>query len=342
MRKRRIVLAPLGIIALLLPGAAHAQSDAAIAEQLFRDGRTLIEAGRTDEACEKFAASERLAPAIGTQLNLALCREQQGRTATAWSLYVDVEAAARRAGDMTRARYAHDHGAALAGQLKKVVIEVPTPPPGMVVHLDGTRCPLARSGRRIPLNPGDHDLVVTAPGKKPWQQSHLALGPSATTVHVRVQLEDEASAAPALAPAAAAIDAIPPPSTPPGAAEVPAAPPASSGPSQKRTAGWIVGGAGVVSLGIAGYYGLTAIARKNDESNYPAGSVDRLTIYDQAKTAQTWGIVFGAAGVAALGTGVYLLVSSFSHSASPPPVTSWSVVPALGSSMRGALLQRTF
>src|SRR5258708_16936901 len=121
MRTWHSVLASLASAPILLaPATAVGQSDAAIAEQLFRDGRTLLEAGKTDEACEKFAASQRLAAAIGTQLNLAVCRERQGRTATAWSIYVDVEAAAQRAGDVPRARFAHDHGAALAGQLKKV------------------------------------------------------------------------------------------------------------------------------------------------------------------------------------------------------------------------------
>ena len=126
---RRHVVALAGAGMVFVPGTARAQSDAAIAEQLFRDGRALMEGGKTDEACEKFAASQRLAAGLGTQLNLALCREKQGKTATAWSLFCDVEAEASRRGD-SRASIAHDHEVALAPQLKKVVIEVPSPPPG--------------------------------------------------------------------------------------------------------------------------------------------------------------------------------------------------------------------
>ena len=92
---------PLGV-----SSRAEAQPTAAIAEQLFRDGRALIGQGKFDEACEKFAASQRLAPAIGTLLNLAVCREKQGRDATAWSLYADAEAQAQRAGDKARATFA--------------------------------------------------------------------------------------------------------------------------------------------------------------------------------------------------------------------------------------------
>ncbi len=112
MRIPHVVLPHVAAASTFVPALAHAQ--AAIAEQLFRDGRELLDAGKTDEACEKFAASQRLAPAIGTQLNLATCREKQGKTATAWSLFVDVESAAQRAGDAKRARFARDHEMALA------------------------------------------------------------------------------------------------------------------------------------------------------------------------------------------------------------------------------------
>lgn len=346
-RSRYRALALAGAATLLLvPCSALAQSDTAIAEQLFRDGRQLMDQGKTDEACEKFLASQRLAPALGTQLNLAICREKQGKTATAWSIFADVEAAAERKGD-PRARIAHDHEAALAGQLKKVVIEVPSPPAGMVIKLDGTVLPAGALGTEIPLDPGDHDLLVTAPGKKPWEQSKLSLGPSATTVHVRVELEDEApAAAPPTAAPATTTDATPQPApalTDTRGPDTQASEqPSSGGGDTKRTIGWIVGGAGLVALGVAGYYGLTAISRKNDESKYPAGSQDRLTVYDQARTAQTWGFVFGGVGVAALGTGLYLVLTS--HGSNAPAATGqgWHVTPSVGPSFGGAQLQGSF
>lgn len=350
MRIARALLAPIASTPfLLLPATASAQSDVAIAEQLFRDGRTLFEAGKTDEACEKFAASQRMSPGLGTELNLALCREKQGRVATAWSLFTDAEASAQRAGDATRARFAHDHETALAGELKKVVIEVPSPPPGMVVKLDGTPLPAGALGTEIPLDPGDHDLVVTAPGKKTWEQSHLSLGPSATTIHVRVELEDDvlAAAAPAPAPAAASSPSAPvspdsavPAGAPPSGADQ--SPETATSTNTKRVAGFVVGGAGIVALGIAGYYGLTAISRHNDEANYPDGSPNQVTAYDEAKTAQTWGLVFAGVGVAALGVGAYLVISSYGHSDSQPAAAaSWRVIPSVGG-LNGAILQHAF
>ena len=342
---RVVLVRLLGAIALLaVPGVARAQSDSAIAEQLFRDGRALLEAGKTDQACEKFAASQRIAPALGTTLNLALCREKQGKTATAWSLYMDAEATATRAGDAARARFAHDHVAALAPQLKKVVIEVPTPPPGMGVTLDGTQLPGGALGTEIPLDPGEHDLVVTAPGKKKWEQAHLALGPSATTVHVRVELEDDAAAAtaPATSPSSPPPPSIAAPDeTPVGAPPGPEHPGSSTDP--KLIAGLAAGGVGVVALGVATYYWVTAISRNNDQSDYPVGSQERLTVYNQAKTAQTWGFVFGGIGVAGLGVGAVLVIMSLhDHATQPATAESWHLVPALGPGLGGALLQRTF
>jgi len=347
---RRHVVALVGAAGMLLvPATAGAQSeDPAIAEQLFRDGRSLMEAGKTDEACEKFAASQRLAPALGTQLNLAICREKQGKTATAWSLFADVEAEASRRGD-PRARIAHDHETALAGQLKKLVIEVPAPPPGMVIKLDGTVLPAGVLGTEIPVDPGEHDLLVTAPGKQPWEQSGLSLGPSATTVHLRVELQDQA---PAAAPPTAA-RATTASTTPPAPAsnledtrdvQHPGEQPPSGGTANaKRTIGFVLGGAGLVALGVAGYYGLTAISRKNDESKYPAGSQDRLTVYDQASSAQTWGLVFGGIGVAALGTGLFLVLTS--HGAAAPAAATGRalhVSASVGPGFGGAQLQGSF
>jgi hypothetical protein len=329
---------------------AQAQSVNAVAEQLFRDGRALLEAGKVDDACDKLAASLRLSPALGTQLNLALCLERQGRTATAWSMFADVESAALRSGDPARARLAQHHEAVLAGKLKKVVIEVPSPPAGMLVKLDGNVLPSGALGTEIPLDPGSHNLTVTAPGRKTWEQTNMELGPSATTVHVRVELEEPPPPPPAETPAPVVaappplIEPVAPPAVPEAAGGADPTNPArttadaASAAQTKRTIGFATGGAGILALGLGTYYAITAATRKSDESKYPAGSADQRTVSDQAKTAETWAYLFGGVGVAATAAGLYLVLTSHP----PAPTPSLAIAPTFGPQMTGATLRGTF
>src|SRR4051794_25809493 len=82
-----------GAFALCLVGTtASAQSESAAARALFAEARKLMAAERYDEACPKFEESLRLDQGIGTQFNLAHCWEKQGRTASAWGMFLDVAA----------------------------------------------------------------------------------------------------------------------------------------------------------------------------------------------------------------------------------------------------------
>jgi tetratricopeptide (TPR) repeat protein len=63
--------------------AVRAESESTDAEILFREGREAFKKGDYAAACPKFEESQRLDPAIGTLLNLALCEERWGRLADA-------------------------------------------------------------------------------------------------------------------------------------------------------------------------------------------------------------------------------------------------------------------
>src|SRR5688500_15209686 len=88
-------LLPLAVVVALSPSIARAQSSAAQAEQLFKDGKSLMGAKQYAEACDAFAASQELDPQLTTLMNLADCREKNGQLATAWSLFLEVERATR-------------------------------------------------------------------------------------------------------------------------------------------------------------------------------------------------------------------------------------------------------
>src|SRR4051812_46885407 len=96
------------LFCLTVSGRARAEpssADVATAEALFQEGRKLMAEGRFGEACDRFAASRRLDPGVGTSLNLADCLEKQGRTATAYGMFNETAREAQKVGD-TRGREA--------------------------------------------------------------------------------------------------------------------------------------------------------------------------------------------------------------------------------------------
>ena len=153
-----------------------------------------MNAGKYAEGCPKLADSQRLDPALDTLMHLALCNEKLGKTATAWSEYVDAAAQAHKSNQGDREKFAQSHAQALESKLQKVIIEMPRPPEGVSIKLDGAALPPGVLGTELPLDPGDRALEVTAPGKKPWKQAKLNLGPSAVTTRVQVTLEDDVAA----------------------------------------------------------------------------------------------------------------------------------------------------
>src|SRR5262249_17506611 len=83
---RKALVAFVCVVALYSSGARAepTRQDIARADALFREAPTLVQKGQLSEACAKYAESQRLDPANGTLLNLALCNEKQGRHAAAY------------------------------------------------------------------------------------------------------------------------------------------------------------------------------------------------------------------------------------------------------------------
>lgn len=98
--------------------------DKAAAEALFQAGKQLMDAGRLDEACPKLAASMQEEPSPGTMLNLALCHEKQGKTATAWAEYKEAAALAKQRGESARADVAEEFAGKLEPRLSRITIDV--------------------------------------------------------------------------------------------------------------------------------------------------------------------------------------------------------------------------
>jgi len=194
VQKRWLVRVCPAIAAMALVFAGHlavaqtepgAEQDAAIAEALFQHGRKAAQAERWDEACDKFEASLRLVRTLGTLGNLAWCHEKQGRTASAWALYRELEASAQRQGDATRATFAAQRLNEIETKVPRIRIIVEEPPKGLVIRLGGKTLERGAWNCAIPVDPGRVQLRAEAPSHEPttWTvQVPITKGTRVTTV----------------------------------------------------------------------------------------------------------------------------------------------------------------
>ena len=173
----------LATLAAAGPAAAQGgDTDRQIAQQLFDDGRALLEAKRYPEACTKFAESQRLDPGGGTLLNLAVCHELEGKTATAWSEFRDALGQAVKDERKDREDIARTHIADLATKLMRVVVHVPEAVSlrDPEINLDKSRLPPTAWNTPIPVDPGEHRVSVSAPGAEPWSTTVTVSEPGKT------------------------------------------------------------------------------------------------------------------------------------------------------------------
>ncbi|WP_437986373.1 hypothetical protein [Sorangium sp. So ce117] len=182
------------------PGVAFAQ-----AEALLDEGKSLMKRGKVAEACPKIEESYRLSPRSATLLALAMCHEKQGKVATAWSEYIDLGAAARKEGNKRLEADAKARGAKLELSLPRLTLSVPRAAvvEGLEVTLDGAPVDGALWGQARPIDPGQHKVSASAPGRKPWEKSVTIKRGERKTVAVPALAKD-ASAAAQPAPAAEA------------------------------------------------------------------------------------------------------------------------------------------
>ena len=337
IRDRRLLVL-LGLAGSVVAGIARAEPSAterALARSLFEQGRALMAAGNYEQACPKLAESQRLDPAGGTLLNLALCHEKEGRTATAWSEYNDALSQARRDGREDRAKAAQERIAALAPLLSRLVLQLGpgADVPGLVVTLDTATIGKAAMGAPMPVDPGSHRLHVSAPGKKDWEVT-FEIKPNADSKSVEIPALQDAPAGSSPPPAASSqAPAVSAPA--PAAGDVPRPAQAKS-----RVPGYAVGAAGLVALGVGGYFGLRAFSKWDDsKAHCPAGACDAqaVSLRNEANTAAWVSNVAVGLGVVGLGMGTYLVLSPGEKEAGAPALGARSVrvLPVAGAKAAG-------
>lgn len=303
----------VGVLALVLSTAAPSRAadndtSAAAAESLFQEARKLAEAKRYSEACPKFAASQKLAPAIGTLLNLADCYEKNNQLASAWARFHEAIALAQRLGRANREQTARERAEKLEPRLIKLSIS--TRSSAVEVKLDGIVVDRGALGTPIPVDAGKHTIEASAKGKKPFLKT-IDVNDKAKSPSVEIPvLEDEYTGAAAVAPKG--------PAPNPESKELPFTPPPKEGPksswSGRKTLGIIVGSLGAVGLGVGTYYGIKARSSWKEAQTYC--SVDYeceeagVDLAARAKRFGNYGTIGFAAGGVLLVGGVVLFITA--------------------------------
>ncbi|WP_437283444.1 hypothetical protein WME90_23575 [Sorangium sp. So ce375] len=329
------LLALAMFLVALLAGGGDARADTAAAQALFDAAKQLMAEGKYADACPKLEESQRLDPGIGTQFNLAACYEQLGRTASAWSMFLEVAGAAKAAGQLEREKVARQRAAALQPRLIRLTITAPADSPAdLQVKRDGALVGRAQWGTPVPVDPGKHTVEASAAGRAPFARS----------VELTRAGASETLAVPPLAAGAPARDAAPPASgapaparaaAPPAGALAPshaAAPPASGAPfapvapvakgapalpaaplTKRRSKGMMVTGIVLTSLGTVAVLGgglVIASSCSGDGCGYDDSSSDPFSDnvdYEESDTEGAGvGLVIG--GLVLAGVGIPLAI----------------------------------
>jgi hypothetical protein len=322
-------LVGLALVCGVRPAAAEVTAaQRATAEALFQQAAELMEQKRYNEACEQFAASQELDPALGTTLYLADCYEQAGKTASAWALFQEAADGARRVQQSDREQIANERAASLKGRLSKLELRVAPARrvPGLELRINDTVVPSASWNTAMPVDPGASRVEARAPGKKPWSVAvKIADGPSSQVVEVGA-LSD--------APQAMSTDSA-------GVLSDKLAP-RDPGATQ-RTIGYVVGAAGIVGVAVGGYFGYRALdLNKQSKADCRAEDPNACTsegaaTREDAQSAATVSTIASIGGGALLATGLTLVLTapSAAPSRAASSIPTHASLPGFGVQLRG-------
>jgi hypothetical protein len=286
---------------LAVPRAARADAtaaDQAAAETLFNDALKLMDAGQAERACPKLLESQRLDPGIGTLLNLGICYESTGKTASSYGAFGEAAVMARNAGDKPRLADAERRAKVMEAKLSRLVIRVVADPrpAGLVVRRDGREVAEGLFEAAIPVDPGEHAIEASAPGKKAWTATvRVPKSPGSMTVDV-----------PALEEAPIEVgENIPWWST-------------------RRKIGVGVASAGLVGVVVGSVFGVMTLGKSSDSKAHCSPGLERcdsigMGLQSDARTTARVADVAFAVGGAALVGGVVLFATAPSSSVSKPP-----------------------
>ncbi|HMI82657.1 MAG TPA: tetratricopeptide repeat protein, partial [Polyangiaceae bacterium] len=310
-------VACLGVSLAAVALAEPTSADKSLATQLFKEGRTLVDQGKYAEGCRKLEESQRLDPGGGTLLNLALCHEKEGRSATAWTEFTEALGIARKDDRPQRAEIAQQHIEALEPTLSRLIVQVPPASdlPDLEIKRDGTGIRRAAWGTAMPIDPGEHIIEAFALGRISWKQT-VTVGGKAETKTISVPILEHAPV-------------VPTPSAATGSSQMPATFVEVRKPV--NPAAWIAYGMGAAGIAVGTYFGVRAMSdQKTADDNCTndgcRNSNGTSANSEAIKSANISTVGFGV-GVLGVGLGTVLLLSRGTTTVPSTPARSGSFAP---------------
>jgi hypothetical protein len=318
--RRQAHAALIGGLALLgffaSPTRALAGPEEALrAESLFRSGKAAYQRGDYATACPRLAESQRVEPAGGTLLALALCYEAWGKNATAWALFQQAEAVARSQGRNDRVALARERAQALEPGLSFVTVQLAAEaPPNVEVALDGLPLGIAALGTQTAVDAGSHRVEARHEGVVYFERTiDLAAKESAS---VQIPEPPAPSAPPPrVLPTPTPAPAPPPPPTGKRMAvrvEPPVPTRAEPASLLGRALPFVALGAGTSSMLVGGYFGVRAYQQNREVErgcrSEPCNPALASVHQSSKRNASLSSWLVGGGAVVAAGSFVWLFV----------------------------------
>jgi tetratricopeptide (TPR) repeat protein len=297
----RALLVVMALVAV--PSAAVAdKASKARADKLFEDGRSYLQRKEYALACTAFEQSQQADPAIGTQLNIALCYEEWGKLSLAYKAYLAAERQAKEKKD-NRDKVARKKIAEIEPKLARLRVSIPpSADPYSIFLFDEKEVSREDLVEEQLLDAGKHTVEVRVVGSPPKITTIALKGGERKSVTI------ELPEAKVTTPPNGGDNVTPGGGTTTQTYEV-----------RPRKKGKLFGGIGLmtggaVAIGVASYVSLIARSDYNDAiANCPDNRCSNRADYDATqdarKRANMMSIV-GGAGVAMLGVGIVLVLTS--------------------------------
>lgn len=314
------------------PAGAPTPEEIEQARTNFKEGLQLEKDGKYDAALEKFEAVAKVKNTAQVRFHIALCNEKLGRWTVAAEAYDAAAKQAEKDGNAPEVlKVAPDLAKKLVQKMPHLTITFVGDTMPDELTIDARKVDPA-AAKDMPIDPGLHVVIASKGVITDREEIKIAEGEKKL---LKLDLAAASSGGGAVyTDAAEKVD------------DKPKDLPTTTGGNGMKTAGWVLTGVGIASLGASlAFYGIRAAEVRDLEGvcttdhRCPSTAGDSI---DRAKTMTTLSRIALGVGVVSIGAGVYFLIAG-SRKAEPEPakvgtarIVPWAPNTQLGLGIEGA------